>query len=96
MDSTPDRLRKKRELFESLSNLDASDEEPDPGREASEKAWRTRIKSPSARAAVRSSLARAISDKSVLQPVSSMAAPETTIETLTIRLSAAGALDGEV
>lgn len=68
MESSSDRLRKKQELFDTLGNLDASDEESDPGREASEKAWRARNKSP-ARPAARSSIARTVSDRSGLQAV---------------------------
>lgn len=67
MDSSSDRLRKKQELFDALSNLDASEDESDPGREASEKAWRARNRSPSRPAYL---LARAVSDKSRLQAVS--------------------------
>lgn len=68
-DTISEHLRKKRALFEALGNLDNSDEESDLGRQASEKAWRTRMKSP-AQPAARPLLARASSDRSGLHPVS--------------------------
>jgi DNA polymerase IV len=63
MDDKAARLRHKREMFDALSSLDASDDEFDPGREASEKAWRARDKTPAASIA-RPSLPRAVSDSS--------------------------------